>query len=35
MKKLDWDQRRLLKAFPTMKSNHHKESFDDMKNNLN
>lgn len=35
IKKVDWDQKRLLKAFPSMKSIHHKESFDNMKNNLN
>lgn len=35
LKKLDWGQRRMLKAFPTMKSSHHNESFKDMQNNLN
>lgn len=34
MKKLDWDQKRMLKAFPSMKSSHHEESFNNMKNNL-
>lgn len=34
VKKLDWDQKRMLKAFPSMKSNHHEKSLDNMKNNL-